>query len=209
MMKALRRHQFGSPGVRAHRGGGAARARGRPRAGPRARELADKADWHVRGRPRFLRPVTRNGVLRRRTRSSAPTSPAVVEAVGKDVTGLRPGRQGLRRAHRRIRRVRERDESSSECRRTSRLEEAGPWDRGLARSRALRDKRRAAARRETADQRRLRRCRHAGRPDREGVGAHVTAVCSTRNIEQTRGSAPTAFSTTRGKTSPGARAATT
>ena len=52
----------------------------------------NKADWHeLRGWPRFLRPVTRNGVLRPKTPLFGCDFAGVVEAVGKDVTDLAPG----------------------------------------------------------------------------------------------------------------------
>ena len=51
----------------------------------------NKADWHeLRGWPRFLRPVTRNGVLRPKTALFGTDFAGVVEAVGKDVTDSRP-----------------------------------------------------------------------------------------------------------------------
>ena len=52
----------------------------------------NKADWHqLRGWPRFLRPVTRDGVRRPKSPLFGTDFAGVVEAVGKDVTDLAPG----------------------------------------------------------------------------------------------------------------------
>ena len=92
MMKALVRREFGGPGVvqveeieqpeltdervlvRVHA------------------SSVNKADWHrLRGWPRFMRPMTRNGVLRPKSPLLGTDFAGVVEAVGKDVTDLAPG----------------------------------------------------------------------------------------------------------------------
>ena len=52
----------------------------------------NKADWHqLRGWPRFLRPVTRDGVLRPKTAFFGTDFAGIVEAVGRDVSDLAPG----------------------------------------------------------------------------------------------------------------------
>src|SRR4029078_13320280 len=68
MMKALVRHRFGGPGVvRVEEEDLPAVTVERWLVRVRASSL-NKADWHeLRGWPRFLRPVTRNGVLRPKT----------------------------------------------------------------------------------------------------------------------------------------------
>src|SRR5262249_41719739 len=92
MMKALVRHEFGGPGV-VH-----IEEVERP-------ELTDervlvrvhasslnKADFHqLRGWPRFLRPVTRNGIVRPKSPLFGSDFAGVVEKVGKGVTDLSPG----------------------------------------------------------------------------------------------------------------------
>ena len=91
-MKALVRHRFGGPGV--------VRVEEVPRpvleddrvlVRVRASSL-NKYDWHeLRGWPRLLRPVTRNGVLRPKSPLLGVDFAGIVEAVGKDVTDLEPG----------------------------------------------------------------------------------------------------------------------
>jgi NADPH:quinone reductase-like Zn-dependent oxidoreductase len=92
MMKALIRHRFGGPGVvRVEEVDRPALTDDRVLVRVRASSL-NKADWHeLRGWPRFLRPVTRNGVLRPKTALFGTDFAGVVEAVGKDVTDLAPG----------------------------------------------------------------------------------------------------------------------
>jgi NADPH:quinone reductase-like Zn-dependent oxidoreductase len=52
----------------------------------------NKADWHeLRGWPRALRPITRDGVLRPKNALFGTDFAGVVEAVGKEVTDLAPG----------------------------------------------------------------------------------------------------------------------
>ena len=92
MMKALVRHRFGGPGVvHVEEVDQPALTDDRVLVRVRASSL-NKADWHeLRGWPRFLRPVTRNGVLRPKTPLFGCDFAGVVEAVGKDVTDLVPG----------------------------------------------------------------------------------------------------------------------
>src|SRR6478735_1318569 len=92
MMKALVRNRFGGPGVvRVEEVDPPALTDDRVLVRVRASSL-NKADWHeLRGWPRFLRPVTRNGVWRPKTALFGTEFAGVVEAVGKDVTDLAPG----------------------------------------------------------------------------------------------------------------------
>jgi NADPH:quinone reductase-like Zn-dependent oxidoreductase len=92
MMKALVRHRFGGPGVvRVEEVERPALEDDRVLVRVRASSL-NKADWHeLRGWPRFLRPVTRNGVMRPKSALFGTDFAGVVEAVGKDVTDLAPG----------------------------------------------------------------------------------------------------------------------
>ena len=91
-MKALVRHQFGGPGVvRVEEVERPVLTDERVLVRVRASSL-NKADWHeLRGWPRFLRPVTRNGVLRPKNALFGCDFAGLVEAVGKDVTDLAPG----------------------------------------------------------------------------------------------------------------------
>ncbi len=91
-MKALVRHRFGGPGVvRVEEVDRPALTDDRVLVRVRASSL-NKADWHeLRGWPRFLRPVTRNGVLRPKTALLGTDFAGVVEAVGNDVTDLAHG----------------------------------------------------------------------------------------------------------------------
>ncbi len=91
-MKALVRHRFGGPGVvHVEEVDQPALTDDRVLVRVRASSL-NKADWHeLRGWPRFLRPVTRNGVLRPKTPLFGCDFAGVVDAVGKDVTDLAPG----------------------------------------------------------------------------------------------------------------------
>lgn len=91
-MKALVRHRYGGPGVvRVEEVDRPSLTDERVLVRVRASSL-NKADWHeLRGWPRFLRPVTRNGVLRPKSLLFGTDFAGVVEAVGKDVTDLAPG----------------------------------------------------------------------------------------------------------------------
>jgi NADPH:quinone reductase-like Zn-dependent oxidoreductase len=92
MMKALVRHRYGGPGVvRVEEVDQPALTDERVLVRVRASSL-NKLDWHeLRGWPRFLRPVTRAGMLRPKTALFGTDFAGVVEAVGKDVIDLAPG----------------------------------------------------------------------------------------------------------------------
>jgi NADPH:quinone reductase-like Zn-dependent oxidoreductase len=187
MMKALVRRRFGGPGVvRVEEVDRPALADERVLVRVRASSL-NKADWHeLRGWPRFLRPVTRNGVLRPKTALFGVDFAGVVEAVGKDVTDLTPGDEvfGGRSGA-----FAEYVSAVSVVRKPPNVsfEEAATMGvAGLTALQGLRD--------------------HGNLQEGERVlingasggvgtlavqiakalGAHVTAVCSTRNVEQTR-----------------------
>src|SRR6478736_7933107 len=87
MMKALVRHRFGGPGVvHVEEVDQPVLADDRVLVRVHASSL-NKADWHeLRGWPRFLRPMTRNGVVRPKTLLFGTDFAGVVEDVGKDVT---------------------------------------------------------------------------------------------------------------------------
>jgi NADPH:quinone reductase-like Zn-dependent oxidoreductase len=91
-MKALVRHRFGGPGVvHVEEVERPALEDDRVLVRVHASSL-NKADWHqLRGWPRFLRPLTRNGLLRPKSPLLGSDFAGVVEAVGKDVTDLAPG----------------------------------------------------------------------------------------------------------------------
>lgn len=92
MMKALVRHRFGGPGVvRVEEVERPELDDDRVLVRVKASSL-NKYDWHeLRGWPLFLRPLTRNGVLRPKRPLLGVDFAGVVEAVGKDVTDLAPG----------------------------------------------------------------------------------------------------------------------
>jgi len=186
-MKALVRHQFGGPGVvHVEEVDRPALTDDRVLVRVRASSL-NKADWHeLRGWPRFLRPVTRNGVLRPKTLLFGTDFAGVVEAVGKDVTDLASGDEvfGGRSGA-----FAEYVSAVSVVRKPPNVsfEEAATMGvAGLTALQGLRD--------------------HGNLQEGERVlingasggvgtlavqiakalGAHVTAVCSTRNLEQTR-----------------------
>lgn len=91
-MKALVRHRYGGPGVvRVEEVDQPVLTDDRVLVRVRASSL-NKADLHqLRGWPRFLRPVTRDGVRRPKSPLLGTDFAGVVEAVGKDVTDLAPG----------------------------------------------------------------------------------------------------------------------
>ena len=91
-MKALVRHKFGGPGVvRIEEVERPALEDDRVLVRVRASSI-NKYDWHeLRGYPRVFRPLTRNGLFRPKTVLLGVDFSGVVEAVGKDVTGLVPG----------------------------------------------------------------------------------------------------------------------
>lgn len=91
-MKALVRHEFGGPGVlRVEDVEQPALEDDRVLVRVRASSL-NKADLHsLMGTPVVVRPISGNGVLHPKTPLFGSDFAGVVEAVGKDVTGLAPG----------------------------------------------------------------------------------------------------------------------
>lgn len=186
-MKALVRHRFGGPRVvHVEEVERPALEDDRVLVRVHASSL-NKADWHqLRGWPRFLRPLSRNGLVRPKSPLLGSDFAGVVEAVGKDVTDLAPGdavfggRTGA---------FAEYVSATNVVRMPANVtfEEAATMGiAGLTALQGLRD--------------------HGGLQPGERVlingasggvgtlavqiakalGAHVTAVCSTRNIEQAR-----------------------
>ena len=186
-MKALVRHRFGGPGV-VHVEEVEKPALTDERVLVRVRASSiNKADWHqLRGWPRFLRPVTRNGVLRPKSSLLGVDFAGVVEAVGKDVTDLAPGDEvfGGRNGA-----FAEYVSATNVVRKPSNVsfEEAGTMGiAGLTALQGLRDHGKLAP-----GERVLVNGASGGVGTlavqiAKSLGGHVTAVCSTRNVEQTR-----------------------
>lgn len=186
-MKALVRHRFGGPGVvRVEEVDQPVLADDRVLVRVHASSL-NKADWHeLRGWPRFLRPVTRNGVVRPKTALFGTDFAGVVEAVGKDVTDLAPGDEvfGARSGA-----FAEYVSAVSVVRKPSNVtfEEAATMGiAGVTALQGLRDHGNLQP-----GQRVLINGASGGVGTltvqiAKALGAHVTAVCSTRNLEQTR-----------------------
>ena len=185
-MKALVRHRYGGPDVlRLEELEPPTLEDDRVLVRVRASSL-NKVDLHaLRGWPRLLRPLTGGGVLRPRTPLLGTDFAGVVEAVGADVTDLQPGDEVFGG----------RDGAFAEyvCAKSVARKPAGVSFE-------------AAAGVPVAGLTALQGLRDHGRLEREqsvlingasgGVGtlavqiakargAHVTAVCSTRNVEQT------------------------
>jgi len=187
MMKALVRHRFGGPGVvRVEEVDRPALTDERVLVRVRASSL-NKADWHeLRGWPRFLRPVTRNGVLRPKTLLFGTDFAGVVEDVGKDVSDLAPGDEvfGGRSGA-----FAEYVSAVSVVRKPPNVsfEEAATMGiAGLTALQGLRDHGNLRA-----GERVLINGASGGVGTlavqiAKALGAHVTAVCSTRNVEQAR-----------------------
>jgi NADPH:quinone reductase-like Zn-dependent oxidoreductase len=187
MMKALVRHRFGGPGVvRVEEVDRPALTDERALVRVRASSL-NKADWHeLRGWPRFLRPVTRNGVLRPKTLLFGTDFAGVVEDVGKDVSDLAPGDEvfGGRSGA-----FAEYVSAVSVVRKPPNVsfEEAATMGiAGLTALQGLRDHGNLRA-----GERVLINGASGGVGTlavqiAKALGAHVTAVCSTRNLEQAR-----------------------
>lgn len=186
-MKALVRHRFGGPGVvRVEEVDRPALTDERALVRVRASSL-NKADWHeLRGWPRFLRPVTRNGVLRPKTLLFGTDFAGVVEDVGKDVNDLAPGDEvfGGRSGA-----FAEYVSAVSVVRKPPNVsfEEAATMGiAGLTALQGLRDHGNLRA-----GERVLINGASGGVGTlavqiAKALGAHVTAVCSTRNLEQAR-----------------------
>jgi NADPH:quinone reductase-like Zn-dependent oxidoreductase len=187
IMKALVRHRFGGPGVvRIEEVERPALTDDRVLVRVRASSL-NKADWHeLRGWPRFLRPLTRNGVLRPKSALLGCDFAGVVEAVGKDVTDLAPGDEvfGGRSGA-----FAEYVSATNVVRKPSNVsfEEAATMGiAGLTALQGIRDRGRLQA-----GERVLINGASGGVGTlavqiAKALGAHVTAVCSTRNVEQAR-----------------------
>jgi NADPH:quinone reductase-like Zn-dependent oxidoreductase len=187
MMKALVRHRFGGPGVvRVEEVDRPALTDERALVRVRASSL-NKADWHeLRGWPRFLRPVTRNGVVRPKTLLFGTDFAGVVEDVGKDVNDLAPGDEvfGGRSGA-----FAEYVSAVSVVRKPPNVsfEEAATMGiAGLTALQGLRDHGNLRA-----GERVLINGASGGVGTlavqiAKALGAHVTAVCSTRNLEQAR-----------------------
>jgi NADPH:quinone reductase-like Zn-dependent oxidoreductase len=187
MMKALVRHRYGGPGVvRVEEVEQPALTDERVLVRVHASSL-NKADWHqLRGWPRFLRPVTRDGVFRPKSPFLGSDFAGVVEAVGKDVTDLAPGdevfggRSGAFAEYVSAINVVRKPPNVT-------FEEAGAMGiAGLTALQGLRDHGRLQS-----GERVLINGASGGVGTlavqiAKALGAHVTAVCSTRNVEQTR-----------------------
>ena len=186
-MKALVRHRYGGPGVvRVEEVDQPVLTDDRVLVRVRASSL-NKADWHqLRGWPRFLRPVTRDGVRRPKSPLFGTDFAGVVEAVGKDVTDLAPGDEvfGGRNGA-----FAEYVSATNVVRKPPNVtfEEAATMGiAGLTALQGLRDHGRLQP-----GQRVLINGASGGVGTlavqiAKALGAHVTAVCSTRNVEQTR-----------------------
>ncbi len=186
-MKALVRHRFGGPGV-VHVEEVEKPALTDERVLVRIRASSiNKADWHqLRGWPRFLRPVTRNGVLRPKSPLLGADFAGVVEEVGKDVTDLAPGdevfggRNGAFAEYVSATNVVRKPPNVS-------FEEAGTMGiAGLTALQGLRDHGKLEP-----GERVLVNGASGGVGTlavqiAKSLGGHVTAVCSTRNVEQAR-----------------------
>ena len=187
MMKALVRHKYGGPGVvQVEEVDPPELTDERVLVRVRASSL-NKADFHqLRGFPRFLRPITRDGVLRPKSALFGTDFAGVVEAVGKDVTDLAPGddvfggRSGAFAEY--VSAVNVVPKPSNVT-----FEEAATMGiAGLTALQGLRDKGELQP-----GQRVLINGASGGVGTlavqiAKALGGHVTAVCSTRNVEQTR-----------------------
>jgi NADPH:quinone reductase-like Zn-dependent oxidoreductase len=186
-MKALVRHRYGGPGVvRVEEVERPALEDDHALVRVHASSV-NKADWHeLRGWPRFLRPVTRGGVLRPKSALFGTDFAGVVEAVGKGVADLAPGDEvfGGRNGA-----FAEYVSATNVVRKPSNVtfEEAATMGiAGLTALQGLRDH---------GWLRPGERVLINGASGGVGtlavqiakaLGGHVTAVCSTRNVEQTR-----------------------
>ena len=187
MMRALVRHRFGGPGVvRIEEVERPALADDRVLVRVRASSL-NKADWHeLRGWPRFLRPLTRNGVVRPKSALLGCDFAGVVEAVGKDVTDLAPGdevfggRSGAFAEYvSAVNLVRKPPNVTFE-------EAATMGIAGLTALQGIRDRGRLQAGERVLVNGASGGVGTVAVQIAKALGAHVTAVCSTRNVEQAR-----------------------
>jgi NADPH:quinone reductase-like Zn-dependent oxidoreductase len=187
MMKALVRRRYGGPGVvRVEEVERPALEDDRVLVRVHASSL-NKADWfQLRGWPRLLRPVTRDGLVRPKSALFGTDFAGVVEAVGKDVTDLAPGDEvfGGRNGA-----FAEYVSATNVVRKPANVtfEEASTMGiAGLTALQAVRD------RGEVQPGERVLVNGASGGVGTltlqiaKAFGAHVTAVCSTRNVEQAR-----------------------
>jgi NADPH:quinone reductase-like Zn-dependent oxidoreductase len=186
MMKALVRHRYGGPEVlRLEDVEKPALEDDRVLVRVRASSI-NKADWHqLRGWPRVMRPLI-GGTLRPKDSQIGTDFAGVVEAVGKDVTDLAPGDEvfGGRSGA-----FAEYVSAINVVRKPTNVtfEEAATMGiAGLTALQGLRDHGRLQP-----GERVLVNGASGGVGTltvqiAKSLGAHVTAVCSTRNVEQTR-----------------------
>jgi NADPH:quinone reductase-like Zn-dependent oxidoreductase len=186
MMKALVRHRYGGPGVvRVEEVEQPELEDDRVLVRVRASSL-NKADWHeLRGRPRVMRPMM-GGTLRPKDPQLGTDFAGVVEAVGADVTDLAlgdevfGGRSGAFAEYVSAVNVVRKPPNVT-------FEEAATMGiAGLTALQGVRDHGRLQA-----GERVLVNGASGGVGTlavqiAKALGAHVTAVCSTRNVEQTR-----------------------
>src|SRR5690349_15892878 len=187
MMKALVRHRYGGAGVvRVEEVERPALEDNGVLVRVHASSL-NKADWHdLRGWPRVLRPVTGGGVLRPKSVLIGTDFAGVVEAVGNDVTDLAPGDEVFGGRHGAFA---EYVSATNLVRKPPNVtfEEAATMGiAGLTALQAIRDHGRLQG-----GERVLVNGASGGVGTlavqiAQALGAHVTAVCSTRNVEQTR-----------------------
>jgi len=186
-MKALVRHRYGGPGVvRVEEVERPALEDDRVLVRVHASSL-NKADWHeLRGWPRLLRPVTRGGVLRPKSPLLGCDFAGVVEDVGKDVTDLAAGDEvfGVRSGA-----FAEYVSAITVVRKPSNVSFEEASTMGIAGLTALQGLRDHAGLQ--AGERMLINGASGGVgmlsvQIAKALGAHVTAVCSTRNLEQTQ-----------------------
>ena len=186
-MKALVRHRFGGPGVvRVEEVERPAFEDDRVLVRVHAGSL-NKADWHqLQGRPRLLRPLMRNGLVRPKSPFLGSDFAGVVEAVGKNVTDVAPGDEvfGGRTGA-----FAEYVSATMVVRKPANVtfEEAATM--GIAGLTALQGLRNHG--KLEPGERVLINGASGGVGTlavqiAKAYGAHVTAVCSTRNVEQTR-----------------------
>jgi NADPH:quinone reductase-like Zn-dependent oxidoreductase len=185
MMRALVRRRYGGPGVvRVEEVEQPELEDDRVLVRVRASSL-NKADWHeLRGWPRLLRPLTRGGVRRPKSPLLGTDFAGVIEAVGKDVTDLAPGdevfggRSGAFAEYVSATNVVRKPPDAS-------FEEAAAMGiAGLTALQGLRDHGRLQP-----GERVLINGASGGVGTlavqiAKALGGHVTAVCSTRNVEQ-------------------------
>jgi len=186
-MKALVRHRYGGPGVVQ------VEEVERPTLeddGVLVRVHAsslNKADWHdLRGWPRLMRPVTRGGVLRPKSVLIGTDFAGVVEAVGKEVTDLGPGDEVFGGRHGAFA---EYVSATNVVRKPPNVtfEEAATMGiAGLTALQGLRDHGRLQAGGRVLVNGASGGVGTLAVQIAQALGAHVTAVCSTRNVEQAR-----------------------